>query len=129
MSVVRDIDLSFDLIPSTKDVSVLEDEEAVKNTLYNNLFIGEEERKYYDGNIASIEDLLFEEVDPITTRLIKNTIANATEKDDRIRRINNITIKFNDITNSYEVNLYIQLDLKTRSETKDVNISLILKRQ
>lgn len=128
MAVVTDIDLSFDTVPSTGDVATLEDESAVKNTLYNNLLVGHEDRYFYDGIIESIEDLLFERVDAVTKRLIKNTISSATDKDDRIQSVQDIKVTFDDVQDAYIVNIYLIFDLREKSENKEINISLVLKR-
>jgi hypothetical protein len=127
MAIVKDLDFTLDSSTSTNDFLTLEDEAAIKNTLYNNLFVGQYERKYYDGEIESIENLLFEPVDPITKRLLKNTISNAIDKDNRIKRLNKIELEYNDVEDAYYVKIKLELDLTERN--KDVNISLILRRQ
>ena len=126
MAIVSDIDLSFETHPYTNDLLISEDEQSIKDTLYNNLFVSHDDRPYYKGYIESIEELLHQPVDFVTKRLIKNTIAEATKKDDRIKTIEQIKIEYNDVTNIYEVGIKLSLNLKPAN--KDVNIGLILRR-
>lgn len=77
--VYKDISLTFSPHPVTGKLTVLNNADAVKRALRNNIMTNHGEvpyNHYYGGNVTA---RLFENFTPITAQLIENDIATAIE--------------------------------------------------
>lgn len=119
----KDIDLSFDKT-QTGDFPVVTDLNSIRVSLYNTLFIRDNENFFEDDFGYSIEDFLFEFGDFETNLALQSMIENAVENDDRIRELEDLEINFNETTQEYT----ISLKLKLQNIVEPQEIDLILKK-
>jgi len=75
----KDLDFNFDFLPTTKNLVVRKNEEAIKQSLMNLIFTNVYERKFNSTLGAGLEDYLFENFDFLTEinidRAIRQIIA------------------------------------------------------
>lgn len=75
----KDLDFNFDYLPTTKNLVIRKNEEAIKQSLKNLIFTNVYERKFNSTLGAGLEDYLFENFDFLTQinieRAITQTIA------------------------------------------------------
>ena len=74
IKVWRDLDSNFDAHPVTKDVNRIYDVEAIKRSVKNLILTNFGERPFQPWIGSNIRALLFENLDAITIRNLKDTI-------------------------------------------------------
>ena len=122
--IYSDLDLNFNRVPVTGDVSMSYDDQSVIRSVRNLLLTRPFERKFNPTVGSQIDNLLFEPVTPLTANLIKDEVT---------RTITNweprVTIATLDITpypdqNGYNISLFLYIG----NNTQPTGISLVLKR-
>ena len=117
----KDIDLSFNKT-TTGDIPSVINMNSVKVSLYNTLFIGNNENFFEDDFGYALRDILFEHADDITLLTLTNVIENAAENDPRIREVEDININFNEATKEYIIT--IRVKIMNLLEPQDVELIL-----
>ena len=69
-----DLDFNFDILPTTKNLVVRRNEQAIKQSLINLIFTNIYERKFNSTLGAGLEDYLFENFDFLTEINIERAI-------------------------------------------------------
>lgn len=69
-----DLDFNFDILPTTKNLVVRRNEQAIKQSLLNLIFTNIYERKFNSTLGAGLEDYLFENFDFLTEINIERAI-------------------------------------------------------
>ena len=105
----KDISLSFDMHPITKDITVLKDEDAVKRSIRNIVQTLPFERFFNPTFGSDVRTNLFDFVDFGSATVLEEQINIAIRNDEP--RANNITVEVLpkiDI-NSFEINVYFSI--------------------
>lgn len=102
----KDLDISFLPHPETEDVLKRVDNNAVRQSIKTLLFTVMGERLFQPDVGSKIHGLLFEPIDPITTEVLKKSIANTIETyEPRVRlELVDVIPKYEE--NAYEVSIY-----------------------
>lgn len=119
----KDIDLSFDKT-STGDFPKLVNINAIRASIYNQLFIRDRENYLEDNFGFSIQDLLLNFGDDYTILALESIINNVLVNDNRIGEVDDINITF--IPESNEIVCTMRVKLANTIEPED--IELILKK-
>ena len=72
--IYSDLDLNFAVTPGKKDVNKKKDIEAVKQSVRNLILTNHYERPFHPEIGSSVRSLLFENINPITTNILKRAI-------------------------------------------------------
>lgn len=102
VNVFSDLDVSFNIHPTTNDIRPVLDIDAVKNSISNLVQTSFLERPFHPEIGAGIRALLFEPVDLFTALSLKDTIATVIDQFEP--RAKNVTIQIQDDS---ERNAYI----------------------
>ena len=93
-NVYSDLDLSFNIHPTTNDIRPVLDIDAVKNSISNLVQTSFLERPFHPEIGAGIRALLFEPVDLFTALSLKDSIATVIDQFEP--RVKNVTIQIQD---------------------------------
>jgi phage baseplate assembly protein W len=93
-NVYSDLDISFNIHPTTNDIRPVLDIAAVKNSISNLVQTSFLERPFHPEIGAGIRALLFEPVDLFTALSLKDTIT--TVIDEFEPRVQNVTVQIQD---------------------------------
>jgi phage baseplate assembly protein W len=93
-NVYSDLDLSFMIHPTTKDIKPVYDLAAVKNSISNLVQTSFMERPFHPEIGAGIRTLLFEPVDLFTSLALKDNIKRVIDQFEP--RVKNVTIQIQD---------------------------------
>ena len=105
----KDISLSFDMHPITKDINVLKDEDAVKRSIRNIVQTTPFERFFNPTFGSDLRTNIFDFVDFGSATVIEEQIRIAISNDEP--RVSNVTVEVNpkiDI-NSFEIIVYFTI--------------------
>ena len=105
----KDISLSFDMHPVTKDIAVLKNEDAVKRSIRNIVQTLPFERFFNPTFGSDVRTNLFDFVDFGSATVLEEQINIAIRNDEP--RANNITVEVLPKTdiNSFEINVYFSI--------------------
>tara|TARA_R100000231_G_scaffold125233_1_gene95561 strand:+ start:600 stop:1043 length:444 start_codon:yes stop_codon:yes gene_type:complete len=107
--IYSDLDLNFALTPGKKDVSKKKDIEAVKQSVRNLILTNHYERPFHPEIGSSVRSLLFENINPITTNILKRAIGEVITNFEPRARLSAIDC-FPDIDrNGYEVTIHFYI--------------------
>lgn len=76
----RDLDLSFDPHPFTKDLLVKKDTEAIKNAIFNLINTRPYDRPFHPEIGCQIHSLLFENFTPVTQAVAEKSVFDVLSK-------------------------------------------------
>lgn len=93
-TVYRDLDLSFNIHPTTNDIKPVLDITAVKNSISNLVQTSFLERPFHPEIGAGIRALLFEPVDLFTALSLKDSITTVINEFEP--RVKNVTVQIQD---------------------------------
>lgn len=117
-----DLDLNFQRNPITKDVAMKLNEEAVKRSLKNLILLKRYEKPFHPEISSGVQDLLFENFDPITFSVMKSHIEDMIRRyEPRVENLR-VTIDSNPDQNSANVN--IVFTIMNRPQIMETNIYL-----
>ena len=110
----RDLDLNFTRHPSTNDVSVRVDDQAIIRSLRNLIYMSNYEKPFHPEIGSSVRQMLFENFTPLTTQYLKNAIIEVITNFEPRVRINEVIVQGREDENKFEVilNFYIQNNAK-----------------
>ena len=104
-----DIDINMNLHPESKDVVLKYDLNAIKRSLRNILQTNHYERPFHPEIGSSVRSLLFENINPITTNILKRAIGEVITNFEPRARLSAIDC-FPDIDrNGYEVTIHFYI--------------------
>lgn len=109
VKLYKDLDLSFSAHPETQDVLKKVDLNAVRQSLKTLLFTVPGERLFQPEVGSGITALLFEPVDPITTEVLRQSIANTLTRLEPRLQLDNVDVVPNEDENEYEVTLFFTI--------------------
>lgn len=121
-TLFSDLDLNFERNPSTDDISVKLDDEAVKRSLRNLLMLRRHEKPFHPEINPGIYDLLFENPGPVMAvhgkRKIEEAIMNYEP------RIDKLEVNYNHIVESGALVLNIRFTIMNQRAVFETNIHL-----
>ena len=105
--IYSDLDLTFRKTPSTGDVSMKYDEQAVIKSIRNLLSTNLYERLFQPNVGSSLNKLLFEPVSPLTASLIEDEIARMINNYEPRATISQLFVQASPDSNSFNVSLFV----------------------
>ena len=122
--IYSDLDLTFNMIPTTHDVALRYDDQSVVASVRNLLLTNFYERPFQPNVGSNINRLLFEQATPLTAKIISDDITNTIKNYEPRVKINDLQVTLNSDLNSFNVYLSVYIG----NNTLPTNISLILQR-
>ena len=120
-----DFSLAFNIHPSTADLVKKTDEEAIKASLRNLISTKNYERPFHPVIGCQIFSLLFENVNPITTEVMKKTIYQTIEKFEPRVTVVDVRVKQTPDENSLSVDIIFKIVNTDRPVTFNTVISRV----
>lgn len=124
MAKYRDIDLNFTRNPVTNDISILEDENAVKAAVRNIILTNFNERPFNSSLGSGVRGLLFEPMTPITASAIETRIENTLSNFEPRIELLKISVSADLDTNRFNV----MIAFRIAGDTRPVLLPITLKR-
>jgi phage baseplate assembly protein W len=124
MAKYTDIDLNFTRNPITNDVSVLQDEAAVKSAVRNIILTNLGERPFNSTFGSGLRRLLFEPLTPITATSLEILIENALQNFEPRVEIMQVNVIADLDSNGFDVTVGFRM----RGDTRIVLVPITLKR-
>jgi phage baseplate assembly protein W len=107
--IYSDLDLNFRPTPSTGDVSVRYDTQAVVSSIRNLLFTNQYDRPFQPEINSGLNSLLFEPVSSITATLIESEIVRVLTNYEPRAKIDNIYVSALPDQNYFNVSLSVYI--------------------
>lgn len=104
-----DLSLLFKSHPSTKDVTVRTDEDAVKASIRNLISTNNYERPFHPEIGCQIFGLLFENINPLSMQIMKQTVIDVIQKFEPRATIIDVIVGDNSDRNSISVDVIFKL--------------------
>ena len=117
-----DLDLKFKPHPNFGDIVPTKDLVAIKNSVKNIILTGYGERPFQPTFGSRINEFMFEQLDPITTSLLKDEIRVAIERFEP--RVAVQEIKVQDMVDSNSIFISVNVLVMSRQELVDVELFL-----
>jgi phage baseplate assembly protein W len=122
--IYSDLDLTFLRSPSTGDVAMKYNEQAVIRSIRNLLSTNLYERLFQPDVGSTLNRLLFENISPITATLIENEIVRMINNYEPRATISQINVSALPDSNEFNVSLYVYIG----NQTTPTALNLILTR-
>lgn len=120
--IFSDFDFTFTAHPKTGDISVLKNEDALKNALKNALQTKFGERRFYQKKGSNVYYRLFDDISYIKATALKNDIEITINNIEPRCNIIDIDIKLDHDNNGYSVSIYY--NTINNLETQTINLFL-----
>lgn len=104
-----DLNLLFTSHPTTADITKKVDEEAVKASIRNLISTRNYERPFHPEIGCQVFSLLFENFNPITTQVMKNTIRDVIQKYEPRAKLLDVNIRDLSENNEIQVEVFFKL--------------------
>lgn len=104
-----DFNLLFTAHPSTKDITLKTDEDAVKASIRNLISTNNFEKPFHPEIGCQIYGLLFENLNPLTVQIMKQTVIDVIDKFEPRAVILDVLINDNIDKNSIDVDVIFRL--------------------
>ena len=104
-----DLDLNFNIHPTTKDINKFKNENAVINSVKNLVLTNHYERPFQPDLGSNLKRLLFEQVDNATASLLEREITETIENFEPRVQIKDVTASGFPDDNGYKVKLEFYL--------------------
>ncbi len=104
-----DFNLLFTAHPSTKDITLKTDEDAVKASIRNLISTNNFEKPFHPEIGCQIYGLLFENLNPLTVQIMKQTVIDVIDKFEPRAVILDVLINDNVDKNSIDVDVIFRL--------------------
>jgi phage baseplate assembly protein W len=112
--VFRDFDLAFSAHPNTKDLAIMRNDDAVKQSIKNLILTNYYERPFHSEIGSPVRSLLFELSTPMTVQTMKRGIIDTIENFEPRVRVDDVVVGINDDTNSCDISIqYTIIGLQT----------------
>lgn len=95
--------------PHNKNLAVYVNEQSVKRSIRNILSTDYTERLYNPTFGANLKRFLFEDISPVTSTLIRDTIKDAINKFEPRSKVTDVLVVPNEFNNSYEVSIFFEV--------------------
>lgn len=103
--VFKDLNITFEQNPVTKDILVTKDYNAIKRAVMN-LVLTQPGERFFNPNVGSkIRNLLFEPLDYITASLIKSEIEYTIKAFEPRVRLSTVDVELDDDNNAFNVTI------------------------
>lgn len=122
--IYSDLDLTFNMVPGTRDIALKFDEQAVIRSVRNLLSTNIYERPFQPDIGSTLNNLLFEPVTEITATLIEEEISRMIFNYEPRATISQLAVTAKPDDNAFNVSLYIIVG----NRTTPTAINLILVR-
>ena len=122
--IYSDLDLRFTPSPTTGDVALRFDSQAVISSVKNLLNTNKYERPFQPDISCGLNALLFEPLTSITATLVENEIVRVLTNHEPRVRINSLLVSTSEQDNAFNVYLSVFIS----NQTQPTAINLILKR-
>ena len=122
--IYSDLDLTFLRLPSTGDVAMKYDEQAVIRSIRNLLNTNIYDRLFQPDIGSTLNQLLFEPISSLTATLIQNEIIRTITNYEPSATINTISVTAAPDSNQFNVSLSVLVG----NQTQPTSFSLILQR-
>lgn len=122
--IFSDIDLSFVPHPSTKDLRVRYDDNAIKNAVKNLILTRHYERPFHSEIGSNVTNMLFELATPATVVLLKQEIADVIKNFEPRVDLQNVDVAFS----SDEHTLMVSLIFTIKNTTRPITVQFTLNR-
>lgn len=119
-----DLDFNFLTHPRTKDVTVRNDEEAIKQSVRNLIMTRNFERPFRSYLGCQVTSLLFEPMSPLVTAMIEKTIADTINNYEPRVSLLGVSVKYSPENNS----VYATITFRIKNTQTPVSVNLILER-
>ena len=120
----KDVSLTFARNPVTRDLVAVVGEEAIKRSVRNLLQTYTGEAPFFPNFGTRLQELLFENIDPITTKLIEDEILSTLKTYEPRVRVQSLSVRAVPDNHQYEVNLVFQI----LNDPKPVTLRIFLSR-
>jgi len=119
-----DLDLNFTKHPVTDDVTLKFDENAIKQSVKNLVYINHYEKPFHPEIGSEVRALLFEPFSPMLTHMMRQAITNTiTNYEPRVRLID-VEVLASPDTNS----LYVTIEFTIINTIRPITLNLVLER-
>ena len=122
--VYTDIDLNFTANPSTGDVAVKYDDQAIKQSIKNLVMTQFYERPFHPEIGSQVYGLLFEPMSPILKSMIETAITNTISNHEPRVTLLSVNVALNPDNNS----IFISIIFRINNTTTPINIDFTLYR-
>ena len=122
--IYSDLDLMFIPTPSTGDVAMKYDDQAVIRSIRNLLSTDPYDRLFQPEIGSSLNRLLFEQINPITATLIQNEVVRVISNYEPRATINSLTVSADPDNNQFNVYLTVFI----ANQTTPTAVNLLLRR-
>jgi len=112
MSIYKDLDLNFSIHPIKKDVTTLQDGNAIVRSVYNLIMTNHYERPFRPELGSNIRQMLFENVDESTAHSLKRFIEETIKNFEPRATIRRVDVLPKEDLNAYEVRLEFFIDIQ-----------------
>lgn len=119
-----DLDINFDRNPMSNDVALRREEEAIKRSLRNLIFLKRHEKPFHPEINSGVTDMLFELVDPVAVLELRSRISEMIRNYEP--RVQNAIVDITDNIDRNEVRIVINFTI--RNVQKVYNLSVVLER-
>lgn len=120
-----DIDFNFFAHPRTGDITIKENDEAIKQSVKNLVLTNFGERPFRSKLGSRVKSLLFELSTPLTTWSIETEIRNVINNYEPRVNILNVIVAMDDLQPN---TCYIEIVFKIKNSETPISINLILER-
>lgn len=122
--VYTDIDLNFTANPSTGDVAVKYDDQAIKQSIKNLVMTQFYERPFHPEIGSQVYGLLFEPMSPILKSMIETAITNTISNHEPRVTLLSVNVALNPDNNS----IFISIIFRINNTTTPINVDFTLYR-
>ena len=105
----KDLDLNFTAHPVTGDLTTLEDDDAVKRSIRNIVYMSAYEKPFHPEINVGIRDLLFEQLSPITALRIREKIVDSIKNFEPRASLMEVQVFADAERNSFAVKVYFRV--------------------
>jgi len=105
----KDLDLNFTAHPVTGDLTTLEDDDAVKRSIRNIVYMSAYEKPFHPEINVGIRDLLFEQLSPITALRIREKIIDSIKNFEPRANLMEVQVFADADRNSFAVKIYFRI--------------------
>jgi phage baseplate assembly protein W len=119
-----DLNLLFTAHPTTADITKKVDEEAVKASIRNLISTRNYERPFHPEIGCQVFSLLFENFNPITIQVMKNTIRDVIQKYEP--RVKLLDVNIRDLSDNNEIQ--VEVFFKLINSEKPITLTSVISR-
>lgn len=122
--VFTDIDMNFTANPSTGDIAVKYDEQAIKQSVKNLVTTQFYERPFHPEIGSQVYGLLFEPMSPVLQSMIETSIINTLSNHEPRINLLNVQVSLNPDNNS----IFISITFRINNTNTPINVDFTLYR-